>query len=54
MSGEIKNLTFDSKGNLLVITFTNAQAQHGAQILFEKSWGDFDVLIGDFVENVNY
>lgn len=52
VSGTVKNLTYDSNGNLLIITFTDASVKKGQEVLFDKNWGDFDMAVGDYIEKI--
>lgn len=52
ISGKIKKLTLDAEGNLLVITFSDVVVKLNDQVLFEKSWGDFDAAVADYIEQI--
>lgn len=40
------------KGNLLLLTFTNCRVQHRGQVLFDPSWGIFDMAVGEEIISV--
>lgn len=52
IQGTIKKLSFDEQGNLLVVTYSDATVKNGDNFLFRKEWGDFDVAVADFIEEV--
>jgi len=39
-------------GKLLVITFSNCTAKYGDRVLFEPSWGNYDMAVGDRIVSV--
>jgi phenylalanine-4-hydroxylase len=45
-----KLLERDSK--LLLITFSNCTAKHGDRVLFDPSWGNYDMAVGDRIGSV--
>ncbi len=53
VDGKVKNLTFDNDGNLLVITFSDVVVTNKAEVLFQKEWGDFDIAVGDCIEETS-
>lgn len=52
VTGTIKKLIFDENGNLLVITYSDANVKKGSEFLYRAEWGDFDVAIADYVEGL--
>jgi chromate reductase len=53
VNGVIKKLTLDAEGNLLVLTFSDVTVKNGRNFLFEKSWGDFDIAVADYIEQIS-
>jgi phenylalanine-4-hydroxylase len=39
-------------GKLLLITFSNCTAKHGDRVLFEPSWGAYDMAVGSRISSV--
>ena len=39
-------------GKLLVITFSDCTAKHGDRVLFDPSWGNYDMAVGDRITSV--
>ena len=37
---------------MLVITFSNCTAKHGDRVLFDPSWGNYDMAVGDRITSV--
>lgn len=52
LTGNIKKLTFDENGNLLVITYSDANVKKDGEFLYRSEWGDFDVAIADYIEGI--
>lgn len=42
----------DNYGNLIVISFQNCHVKWGDRLLFDPSWGTFDMVVGDEVSSV--
>lgn len=53
VKGTVKKLTLDGDGNLLVVTFSNVVVNNKKDILFQKEWGDFDIAVADFIEEIS-
>lgn len=51
VSGKVKSLTF-AKGKLIILTLKDAAANLGSEILYDPSWGPFDMAIGSKVVSV--
>lgn len=51
LSGRVKKLTF-ADGKLAVVTFENCKVEMPGQVLFDPSWGDFDLAVGSEVVSV--
>jgi phenylalanine-4-hydroxylase len=39
-------------GKLLLITFSNCTAKYGDRVLFDPSWGNYDMAVGDRIRSV--
>lgn len=52
VNGQLKNMTFDTDGNLLVLTFSDVTVKNGSNFLFQKDWGDFDIAVADYIEQI--
>src|SRR5207247_9129779 len=39
-------------GKLLLITFSNCTAKYGDRVLFDPSWGTYDMAVGDRITSV--
>jgi len=44
--------TLERDGKLLVITFSNCTAKYGDRVLFDPSWGNYDMAVGDKITSV--
>jgi phenylalanine-4-hydroxylase len=51
VKGKLKN-RLEKDGKTLVITLTEAKAEYNGRILFEPSWGNFDISLGAKVTSV--
>jgi len=51
VNGHVEKL-LRKEGKLLAITFSNCTAKHGERILFDPSWGTFDMAIGERISSV--
>lgn len=51
VEGKIDKL-FERDGKLLVITFSNCTAKFGDRVLFDPSWGNYDMAVGDKIVSV--
>src|SRR2546423_5179140 len=51
VEGKIDNL-LERDGKLLVITFSNCTAKYGDRVLFDPSWGNYDMAVGDKIVSV--
>lgn len=47
LNGIIKNFTFDKNNNIILISFDDCEIKYQNHILFEKSWGKYDLIIGE-------
>ena len=47
LNGIIKNFTFDNNNNIILISFDDCEIKYKNHILFEKSWGKYDLIIGE-------
>ena len=47
LNGIIKNFTFDNNNNIILISFDDCEIKYQNHILFEKSWGKYDLIIGE-------
>ncbi|MDQ6623034.1 MAG: phenylalanine 4-monooxygenase, partial [Verrucomicrobiota bacterium] len=39
-------------GQLILITFSNCSAKLGERVLFDPSWGEYDMAVGDIITSV--
>ena len=51
VEGKIDKL-LERDGKLLVVTFSNCTAKHGDRVLFDPSWGNYDMAVGDKIVSV--
>jgi phenylalanine-4-hydroxylase len=51
VEGKIDNL-LERDGKLLIITFLNCTAKYGDRVLFDPSWGNYDMAAGDKIVSV--
>lgn len=51
VAGLISKLTF-SDGNLVLLSFTDCQVSYNGTVLFEPSWGTYDMAIGKTIVSV--
>jgi phenylalanine-4-hydroxylase len=51
VAGKIDKV-LERDGKLLVITFSNCTAKYGDRILFDPSWGNYDMAVGDRITSV--
>ena len=51
VEGKIDKL-LERDGKLLVITFTDCTAKYGDRVLFDPSWGNYDMAVGDRITSV--
>ncbi|MGI8437090.1 MAG: aromatic amino acid hydroxylase [Chthoniobacterales bacterium] len=51
VSGHVDKLLRED-GKLLAITFSNCTAKHGDRVLFDPSWGTFDMAVGERISSV--
>src|SRR5207248_1921647 len=51
VEGKIDNL-LERDGKLLVITFSDCTAKYGDRVLFDPSWGNYDMAVGDKIVSV--
>jgi phenylalanine-4-hydroxylase len=51
VEGKIDKL-FERDGKLVVITFSNCTAKFGDRVLFDPSWGNYDMAVGDKIVSV--
>jgi phenylalanine-4-hydroxylase len=51
VEGKIDKL-LERDGKLLLITFTDCTAKHGDRVLFDPSWGTYDMAVGDRITSV--
>jgi phenylalanine-4-hydroxylase len=51
VEGKINKL-LERDGKLLLITFTDCTAKHGDRVLFDPSWGNYDMAVGDRISSV--
>jgi phenylalanine-4-hydroxylase len=52
VGGEVKSLTRDSQGRLILIAFDACTVRRGDQTLFQPAWGTFDMAVGSSVTSV--
>ena len=51
VSGKVEKI-MRRDGKLLLITFSNCTVQHGDRVLFEPSWGMYDMAVGERIDSV--
>lgn len=51
VEGKIDDL-IERDGKLLVITFSSCAAKYGDRVLFDPSWGNYDMAVGDRISSV--
>jgi phenylalanine-4-hydroxylase len=51
VEGKIDKL-LERDGKLLLITFSNCTAKYGGRVLFDPSWGTYDMAVGDRIASV--
>jgi phenylalanine-4-hydroxylase len=51
VEGKIDKL-LERDNKLLLITFSNCTAKHGDRVLFDPSWGNYDMAVGDRISSV--
>src|SRR5229473_1387766 len=51
VEGKVDKL-LECDGKLLVITFSNCTAKYGDRVLFDPSWGNYDMAVGDKIVSV--
>jgi phenylalanine-4-hydroxylase len=51
VEGKIDKL-LERDGKLLLITFSNCTAKYGDRVLFDPSWGTYDMAVGDRITSV--
>jgi phenylalanine-4-hydroxylase len=51
VEGEIDKL-LKRDGKLLLVTFSNCTAKYGDRVLFDPSWGNYDMAVGDKIVSV--
>ena len=51
VEGKVEKL-LERDGKLLVITFTDCTAKHADRVLFDPSWGNYDMAVGDRISSV--
>src|SRR5229473_1144706 len=51
VEGKIDNL-LERDGKLLLVTFSNCTAKYGDRVLFDPSWGNYDMAVGDKIVSV--
>ena len=51
VEGRLKNWTF-IKGRPIVLTWSDVKASRGEQVLFDPSWGEYDMAVGQYVTSV--
>jgi phenylalanine-4-hydroxylase len=51
VEGKIDKL-LEREGKLLLVTFSNCTAKHGDRVLFDPSWGTYDMAVGDRIVSV--
>lgn len=49
--GKISNI-LDSDGKILVVTFQNCTVTCGSEVLFDPSWGEYDMGVGERITSV--
>ncbi len=51
VEGKIDKL-LERDGRLVLITFSNCTAKYGDRVLFDPSWGNYDMAVGDRISSV--
>jgi phenylalanine-4-hydroxylase len=51
VEGKIDNL-LERDGKLLLVTFSNCTVKYGDRVLFDPSWGNYDMAVGDRITSV--
>jgi phenylalanine-4-hydroxylase len=51
VSGRVEEI-LRQDGKLLLITFSNCSAKHGDAVLFDPTWGEFDMAVGEKISSV--
>lgn len=51
VSGRLEKLVFEN-GKLVVLTLNDAASNYGDKVLYEPSWGPFDMLVGETITSV--
>src|SRR5438477_5066778 len=51
VEGKIDRL-LERDGKLLLVTFSDCTAKYGDRVLFEPSWGTYDIAVGDRITSV--
>ena len=51
VEGDVDKL-LERDGKLLLVTFTNCTAKFGDRVLFDPSWGNYDMAVGDRISSV--
>jgi len=51
VEGKVENMV-ERDGKLLLVSFSNCTARYGDRILFDPSWGTFDMAVGDRISSV--
>src|SRR5207237_2999387 len=51
VEGKIDKL-LERDGKLLLISFSNCTAKFGDRVLFDPSWGNYDMAVGDRISSV--
>ena len=51
VSGKVEKI-LRRDGRLLLITFSNGSAKYGDRVLFEPSWGTYDMAVGERISSV--
>lgn len=47
LEGLVKNFVFNQSNNVILISLDNCQIKFKNQILFDKSWGQYDLIVGE-------
>jgi phenylalanine-4-hydroxylase len=51
IAGKVENI-LQRDGKLLLITFSNCSAKYGDRVLFDPTWGMFDMAVGERISSV--
>lgn len=51
VKGKITNI-YKENGKFLIVTFQNCKVTHGTEVLFDPSWGEYDMAVGEKVVSV--